>query len=144
MKQMRLLSSRDNGDAMTAAAILPLMVHDLCYKIGGKCLLDNVSFRTDVGPRTVVLGPNGAGKSLLLRLCHGLMQPSAGTITWAGAAPETAHRCQAMVFQRPVLLRRSTAANISYVLRLQGIPRRQRRVRLTEILEQAGLLPLAA
>ena len=85
-----------------------------------------------------------AGKSLLLRLCHGLLQPSAGTITWAGAAPETARRCQAMVFQRPVLLRRSTAANITYVLRLQGIPRRQRRAMVTETLEQAGLLPLAA
>ena len=113
--------------AMTPAAILPLVVHDLCYEIGGKRLLDHISFRTDAGPRTVVLGPNGAGKSLLLRLCHGLLQPSAGTIAWAGAAPDTARRCQAMVFQRPVLLRRSTAANITYVLRLQGIPRRQRR-----------------
>ena len=129
---------------MTWAAILPLMVHDLCYEVGGKRLLDNISFRTDAGPRTVVLGPNGAGKSLLLRLCHGLLQPSTGTIAWAGATPAMARRCQAMVFQRPVLLRRSTAANIAYVLRLQGIPRRRRRAMLTEVLEQAGLLPLAA
>src|SRR5215831_16049859 len=141
---MRLLSPRENGDAMTAAAILPLMVHDLCYEIGGKHLLEGISFRTDVGPRTVVLGPNGAGKSLLLRLCHGLLQPSAGTIAWAWVTPEVARCCQAMVFQRPVLLRRSTAANITYVLRLQGIPRRQRWAMLTEALEQAGLLPLAA
>ena len=112
---------------MTPGAILPLVVHDLCYEIGGKHLLDGISFRTDAGPRTVVLGPNGAGKSLLLRLCHGLLQPSGGTIAWAGATPEMARRCQAMVFQRPVLLRRSTAANITYVLRLQGLPRRQRR-----------------
>jgi tungstate transport system ATP-binding protein len=49
-----------------------------------------------------------------------------------------------MVFQRPVLLRRSTAANISYVLRLQGVPRRQRRATVEEVLELAGLLPLAA
>jgi tungstate transport system ATP-binding protein len=129
---------------MTSAAILPLIVHDLSYEIGGKRLLDNISFRTDAGPRTVVLGPNGAGKSLLLRLCHGLLQPSAGTIAWAGAPLAMARRCQAMVFQRPVLLRRSTAANIAYVLRLQGIPPRQRWARLTEALEQAGLLPLAA
>src|SRR5262249_10978369 len=144
IKQMRLLSPRENGDAMTAAVILPLMVHDLSYEIGGKRLLDSISFRTDVGPRTVVLGPNGAGKSLLLRLCHGLLQPSAGTIAWAGAPLAMARRCQAMVFQRPVLLRRSTAANIAYVLRLQGIPRRQRWAMLTAALEQAGLLPLAA
>ena len=140
---MGLLSVNPDGHTMTPAAILPLVVHDLCYKIGGKHLLDGISFRTGVGPRTVVLGPNGAGKSVLLRLCHGLMPPSAGTITWAGSAPETARRCQAMVFQRPVLLRRSTAANITYVLRLQGIPRRQRLGLLTEALDQAGLLPLA-
>ncbi len=143
MKQMRLLSSRHNGHAMTRAAILPLVVHDLCYEIGAKRLLDNISFRTDAGPRTVVLGPNGAGKSLLLRLCHGLLQPSAGMIAWAGAAPAMARRCQAMVFQRPVLLRRSTAANITYVLLLQGLPRCQRRAVMTEMLEQAGLLSLA-
>jgi tungstate transport system ATP-binding protein len=128
---------------VTRGTILPLVVHDLCYEIGGKRLLDSISFRTDAGPRTVVLGPNGAGKSLLLRLCHGLIPPSAGTIAWAGAAPEAARRCQAMVFQRPVLLRRSTAANLTYVLRLQGIPRRQRRAVVTDMLEQAGLLPLA-
>src|SRR5437763_14646118 len=144
MKKIGLRSSKSTEYPVTQGTILPLVVHDLCYEIGGKRLLDGISFRTDAGPRTVVLGPNGAGKSLLLRLCHGLLQPSAGTIAWAGTAPATARRCQAMVFQRPVLLRRSTAANITYVLRLQGIPRRQRRAMMTAALEQAGLLPLAA
>jgi tungstate transport system ATP-binding protein len=134
----------DEGASPHGVTILPLVVHKLCYEIGGKRLLDSVSFHTEVGPRTVVLGPNGAGKSLLLRLCHGLLSPTAGTITWAGAAPATVRSSQAMVFQRPVLLRRSTAANITYVLRLQGIPRRQRRAMVTEALDQAGLLPLAA
>jgi tungstate transport system ATP-binding protein len=54
-----------------------------------------------------------------------------------------ARRYQAMVFQRPVLLRRSTAANIKYVLHARGIPRRRRRAMVTETLEQAGLLALA-
>src|SRR5215470_8095611 len=144
MKKMGLRSPKAVEYPATQGTILPLVVQDLCYEIGGKRLLDNISFRTDAGPRTVVLGPNGAGKSLLLRLCHGLLQPSAGTIAWAGAAPAVARRCQAMVFQRPVLLRRSTAANVTYVLRLQGIPRRQRRAMITEALEHAGLLPLAA
>ena len=94
-------TSRHDGHAMTRAAILPLVVRDLCYEIGGKRLLDGICFRTDAGSRTMVLGPNGAGKSLFLRLCHGLLQLSAGTMTWAGAAPETARHCQAMVFQRP-------------------------------------------
>jgi tungstate transport system ATP-binding protein len=144
MKQMGVLSTKPAGHTATQMTILPLVVQELCYEVGGKHLLDSLSFHTEVGPRTVVLGPNGAGKSLLLRLCHGLLQPSVGTITWAGAAPETVRSYQAMVFQRPVLLRRSTAANINYVLRLQSMPRRQRRAMVTEALEQARLLPLAA
>ena len=143
MKQMGALSTKPVGHTTAQMTILPLVVHELCYEIGGKCLLDNITFHTDVGPRTVVLGPNGAGKSVLLRLCHGLLQPSGGIITWAGAAPAKVRDCQAMVFQRPVLLRRSTAANITYVLRLRGIPRRQRRTIMMELLKQAGLLPLA-
>jgi tungstate transport system ATP-binding protein len=139
-----MLSAKPGFRTVVQSTILPLRVHELCFEAGGKRLLDRLSFHTDLGPRTVILGPNGAGKSLLLRLCHGLLQPSAGTITWAGAEAQTAHRCQAMVFQRPVLFRRSVAANIRYVLSTQGVPRRQRRAMVTEALEQAGLLPLAA
>lgn len=136
-------SARSGVHTAAQGTLLPLMVHELGFERGGKRLLDGITFQTDVGLRTVVLGPNGAGKSLLLRLCHGLLPPSAGTITWAGADPATARRWQAMVFQRPVLLRRSTAANISYVLRTQGIPRRQRRAMMLATLEQAGLVALA-
>jgi tungstate transport system ATP-binding protein len=123
--------------------MLPLMVHELCFEASGKRLIDGITFQTDRGPRTVILGPNGAGKSLLLRLCHGLIPPSSGTITWTGAEPSTMRRYQAMVFQRPVLLRRSAAANIHYVLSIQGVPRRQRRPLVVEALAQAGLLYLA-
>ena len=123
--------------------MLPLMVRDLCFDVSGKRLLDGITFHTAQGPRTVILGPNGAGKSLLLRLCHGLLQPSSGVITWAGAAPSVVRRQHAMVFQRPVLLRRSVAANIRYVLSVQGVPRRQRRAMVAVTLEQAGLLHLA-
>ena len=65
----------------------------------------------------MVMGPNGAGKSLLLKLLHGLMQPTAGRIDWGGLAPAEVTARQALVFQKPVLLRRSVAANIDFVLR---------------------------
>jgi tungstate transport system ATP-binding protein len=123
--------------------ILPLCVNDLGFEVDGKRLLDGITFRAEAGPRTVILGPNGAGKSLLLRLCHGLLTPSTGSITWAGATPATVRRWQAMVFQRPVFLRRSVAANIRYVLRLQRQPRQQQQELLTKTLEHAGLLHLA-
>ncbi len=123
--------------------ILPLCVQAVSFEAGGKRLLDGVNFVTEAGPRTVILGPNGAGKSLLLRLCHGLLQPSSGRITWAGAAPALVRPWQAMVFQHPLFLRRSVAANIRYVLSLQHVPRRQRRALVADTLERAGLLHLA-
>jgi tungstate transport system ATP-binding protein len=92
----------------------------------------------------MVLGPNGAGKSLLLRLCHGLISPSSGWILWNGLDVGVVRQYQAMVFQRPVLLRRTVAANIRYALSVRGVPRRQRRALVSEALEQAGLLELAA
>lgn len=131
------------ADNCKADVMLPLLVHTLCFEAGGKRLLDDLTFQTARGPRTVILGPNGAGKSLLLRLCHGLIRPSSGTITWAGAEPSAVLRGQAMVFQRPVLLRRSAAANIRYALSIRDVPRRQRRSLVAQALEQAGLLHLA-
>ena len=94
--------------------ILPLALRGVCYEAQGARLIDNLSFELAAGPRTVLLGPNGAGKSLTLRLCHGLIAPTAGTVTWQGPGAGQAKLRQAMVFQRPVMLRRSAAANLSY------------------------------
>jgi tungstate transport system ATP-binding protein len=126
-----------------AVTILPLVVENVCFTAGGTPLIDGMSFTVEPGIRAMVLGPNGAGKSLLLRLCHGLIQPTAGHIIWAGSDPQMVRRQQAMVFQRPVLLRRSAAANIHYVLSLRGVPRRKRQWLAAEALELAGLMSLA-
>ncbi|MBY0430727.1 MAG: ATP-binding cassette domain-containing protein, partial [Rhodospirillales bacterium] len=109
------------------------------YAGGGRRLLGGISFTLKAGPRTIILGPNGAGKSLLLRLCHGLIEPSEGTIRWSAPA----ERRQAMVFQHPVMLRRTALANVEYALALHDVPRRMRRGQAVAALEQAGLLPLA-
>jgi tungstate transport system ATP-binding protein len=91
------------------------------------------------------MGPNGAGKSLLLRLLHGLLRPSAGQVRWNGRPPDRAvRRRQAMVFQKPVLLRRSAAANVAYALRVHGgLSGTERRQRVAQVLDQAGLGALA-
>src|SRR5262249_17244881 len=95
------------------------------------------------GPRTIILGPNGAGKSLLLRLCHGLLDPTAGTVRWRGPGAAGNGRRQAMVFQHPVMLRRSASANIDYALRRKHVPRTWRRARIGEVLDDTGLAGLA-
>jgi len=123
------------------ASILPLRIEGLGYAVGAQRLLAFVDLTVHAGRRLVILGPNGAGKSLLLRLCHGLIPPSTGRILWAGTG--NAAKGQAMVFQRPVLLRRSVAANLSYPLRLLGLAREERERRVAEALAMAGLTPLA-
>ncbi|WP_216073333.1 ATP-binding cassette domain-containing protein, partial [Acinetobacter baumannii] len=66
-------------------SILPLTVEGLGFQAGGKPLVSDVGFVVARGGITVLLGPNGSGKSLTLRLCHGLLTPSAGRVAWAHA-----------------------------------------------------------
>jgi tungstate transport system ATP-binding protein len=126
-----------------ADAILPLVARDLVYDADGHRILHGVSFEVGQEPCTVILGPNGAGKTVTLRLCHGLLQPSRGRVEWRGPGRAEAARQQAMVFQRPVLLRRSVAANVDYALRLRGLPRRERHDRVAEALDHTGLAELS-
>ncbi len=130
--------------AAPAEATLPLVACSVCYQVQGETLIDDLTVTLDSGRRTVVLGPNGAGKSLFLRLCHGLILPTSGSLTWAGnEQADVARRHQAMVFQKPVHLRRSAAANIDYALRRQGMARDARHKRVDDALALAGLTALA-
>jgi len=124
------------------AALLPGEAQGVTLDTAGKRLIDGVSLTLQAGVITVLMGANGAGKSLLLRLLHGTLAPSAGTMTWGGRPlDEEVRKRQAMVFQRPVLLRRSVAANIAFVLKLRG---KSARIRVREVLEQVGLWRHAA
>jgi len=123
--------------------ILPLTLEDVSFQVGRMRLIKDMNLTLDAGPRTVIIGPNGAGKSLLLRLCHGLLQPTSGRVRWSTAAGETAADAQAMVFQRPVMLRRSAAANVDYALKLRKVPKAERAHRIDEALGRAGLRRLA-
>jgi len=120
--------------------ILPLRVRDLTFVAGGRALITPLSLEIAAGPSTVILGANGAGKSVLMRLMHGLLAPSSGTVVWSG---DNARRRQAMVFQRPVLLRRSVLANVTYALKLARVPRTDREGLALEALDSVGLAALA-
>jgi tungstate transport system ATP-binding protein len=126
-------------------SILPLRLESLAFMAGGHRLIDGIAARLDAGPRTVILGHNGAGKSLLLRLCHGLLVPSEGRVLWSdhGLGVDWVRRRQAMVFQHPVVLRRSARANVAYGLALAGVSWRERRRQAEEALAEVGLAALA-
>ncbi len=94
--------------------ILPLRLQGVSFLD----VLQPLSLVVEAGPSTIILGANGAGKSVLMRLMHGLLPPSSGTVSWNGA---DARRKQAMVFQRPVMLRRSALANVRYALEVAGV-----------------------
>jgi tungstate transport system ATP-binding protein len=121
-------------------SILPLVLEHVHFAAGGNAIISEVSLELRAGSCTVILGPNGAGKSVLLRLCHGLLQPTAGEIRWSGLQPRAR---QAMVFQRPVMLRRSAHANIVYALKRAGVPRGERHRRADDALRMVGLAALA-
>jgi len=125
------------------ASLLPLRIEDVCFEAGGHRIIEGVSLEMGAGARTVILGPNGAGKSVLLRICHGLLAPTSGRVTWNVSQPAGGRRRQAMVFQRPVMLRRSALANVAYGLKLAGMERHERQARAQRALDDLGLAHLA-
>lgn len=124
-------------------SLLPLRLEDVVFEAGGRRIIDGISLEIGQGGRTVILGPNGAGKSVLMRLCHGLLAPSAGRVIWNLHRSSGGRRRQAMVFQRPVMLRRSALANVAYGLKLAGIEPGERHARALRALADVGLKHLA-
>ena len=123
--------------------MLPLKLEALGFAAGGREIIKSITCEIHSGTRTVILGPNGAGKSVLMRLCHGLLQPTAGRVTWMQEGAIRRVRRQAMVFQRPVMLRRSAMGNVIYALKLAGIAAEESRLRAEDVLEAVGLANVA-
>ena len=123
--------------------MLPLVVDGASYVVKGKTIIGDVSFTIRDTGLAALLGPNGAGKTTLLKLCHGLLPLSSGSILWGDADVHEVQQKQAMVFQRPVLLRRSAAENIDHVLKLRGASAAERARVIEESLSWAGLAEIA-
>lgn len=138
---LKVLSQARDVGGPVAPPMLPLEVRGLCFASRGKALVDHLDAQITGLGISMVMGPNGAGKSLFLRLIHGLLPPSAGEIRWGGAplSPAIARR-QALVFQKPVLLRRSVAANLDFALNLRKANDPARR---EDLLAAVGLVALA-
>ena len=104
--------------------------------------LRKVTLRVVAGERVAVIGPNGSGKSTLLRALHGLVRVSSGK---AEAPPSIGPHAvrQAMLFQRPFLLRLSALNNIRLGLWLAGHGWRPARERAQEALARVGLTAVA-
>jgi len=120
---------------------LPIVGRRITCIRGNTTILDNVDVTIEQGVTTFILGPNGAGKSTLLRVLHGLLAPTRGTIAWnvSNVRPPG----QAMVFQRPVLLRRSAERNVRYALARAGVRGGDADRRIFHALSHVGLVKAA-
>ena len=127
-----------------SGAVLPLSCTEVTFTRDGRRLLDGVNVYLDGNDVCVVLGPNGAGKSLLLQLLAGLLRADTGEVHWAHRTPDTQRRlCVGLVFQKPVLLRRSAIANLEYALSFTDKPKQLRHQLAIDALRQAGLEHIA-
>jgi tungstate transport system ATP-binding protein len=126
-----------------SASILPLALENVSYASHGQPIISNVSFSIDAEPSTIILGANGAGKSVLMRLMHGLLAPTTGRVRWNEPGAASLRRRQAMVFQRPVMLRRSALANVLYALSIAGVAAAEREAQALAALDEVGLRHLA-
>ncbi len=118
------------------SGILPLRLEGVSFAAGGRAIIEPLDLTLEAGASSVILGANGAGKSVLMRLMHGLLVPSTGRVAWSTEGPR---RRQAMVFQRPVMLRRSALANVVYALDAAGVPMGQQLRLARDALEEVGL-----
>jgi tungstate transport system ATP-binding protein len=124
---------------MTKLPTTPLFVlRDAGVRYGAIDALQGLNLSIDAGERVALVGANGSGKSTLLRLLHGLVPAASGSI--ASLAPP---REQAMLFQRPHMLRASALSNVALALWLRGGRWRDAKRWALAALERVGLAPLA-
>jgi tungstate transport system ATP-binding protein len=125
------------------ASDLPLMFVEVGILAGEVTILDNISLNVEAGAPTVLIGPNGAGKTTLLRAAMGLIPATRGRISWGGRDTASPERL-AIMFQRPVMLRRSAVGNVRYALAAANVPRAEHEQRVAELLALVGLDGLEA
>jgi tungstate transport system ATP-binding protein len=118
---------------------LPIVIKTVSFTAGDTCILRDVTLSLDAGPPTVLIGPNGSGKTTLIKLVMGLLTPTAGSVHYARA--ERSARRLAIVFQKPVMLRRSAGGNVGYALRAAG--RSTDATAVGKVLDRVGLAHLA-
>ena len=63
-----------------------IIVRDLVYEVGGRRVLNGISFSVRRGECFGIMGMSGAGKSTILKLLMGLIRPAAGEIVIDGTS----------------------------------------------------------
>ena len=114
-----------------------LSLRDVSVRFGGVQALTHCSVQIEAGERVALIGSNGSGKTTLLRALHGLLPVTDGHLQ---IAPGTR---QAMVFQRPHLLRTSVVNNVALGLWLRGQRWSAAKLQALAALQRVGVADLA-
>ncbi len=122
----------------TVISDLPIEFSKVNVGASGLPILRQISLSIGAGAPTVLIGPNGSGKTTFLRAAMGLIAPSSGQVTWGGVA-QSAPVTRAIVFQRPVMLRRTAFGNLRFALESAGVPRSERQRCANELLSLVDL-----
>ncbi|MQA37533.1 ABC transporter ATP-binding protein [Rugamonas aquatica] len=102
--------------------------------------VQDISLTVAPGEFVCLLGPSGCGKSTLLGALAGHLQPSKGAISVDGVAVDGPHAERGLVFQHHTLFPwRRVIDNVAFGLKMQGVPRAERRRRALELLAMVGL-----
>ena len=121
-----------------------IVTEKLSKRFGDLVAVRDLSLRVDKGEIFGVLGPNGAGKSTTIRMLCGILDPTSGKGTVVGydiaKEPERIKERIGYMTQRFSLYEDLTVyENLEFYAGIYGIPRRDRRARLDEVIATAGL-----
>ena len=126
-------------NAPQRAGLQPLLnLRDVSVRFGAVQALNKVSLTIGRGDFVALVGPNGSGKTTLLRTLHGMLAHQGSRILADQAVS------QAMVYQRPFMLRLSAANNLRLALWLARVPRAEWAARSALAMRRVGLSDLAA
>lgn len=103
--------------------------------------LQGIDLDIAAGEFVCLLGPSGCGKSTLLNALAGFQPPSTGDIRIAGHAVTTPGPDRGMVFQEYALFPWMTVAkNVAFGLEIKGLPRREIKERVEQLLVKLNLI----
>src|SRR5882672_288387 len=127
---------------MKPATCPAILLDDFSLALGGRPILERVSFTVGRGEFVCIVGPSGCGKTTLLRLIAGLWPRNCGTVDYEGAPVSGPRRDIAVVFQdysKALLPWRTAEGNVALALEAMGIPKTERPVRIERLLRLTGL-----
>jgi lipopolysaccharide export system ATP-binding protein len=136
---------------MTETPATVLSAEGLWKSYGGRAVVQDVSLRVEPGQIVGLLGKNGAGKTTTFYMVVGLVRPDRGRVLLGdrniARLPMYLRARGGISYlpQEPSVFRKMTVRdNILSVLEMMGLSRRERKIRLEQLLEELGLTHLAS